>query len=115
MATALQQEDTVPHGGRVEAMFARDMLRPEHRYLRTPLVALITAGKLPKPALKDYAVMRWSFQAHATPALMLSHAAYLQGDHVRHLLENMYDEIMRPDDEGEHPGLWVRFAKGLGA
>jgi len=115
MATALQREETAQPGGRVEAMFARDMLRPEHRYLRTPLVALITAGKLPKPALKDYAVMRWSFQAHATPALMLSHAAYLQGDHVRHLLENMYDEIMRPDDEGEHPGLWVRFAKGLGA
>jgi len=89
--------------------------RPEHRYLRTPLVGLITSGKLPVPALKEYAVMRWSFQAHAVPAMMLSHAAYLQGDAVLHLLENCYDEIMRPHDAGEHPGLWVRFAKNLGA
>lgn len=89
--------------------------RPEHRYLRTPLVELITSGRLPRPALKDYAVMRWSFQAHAQPAMLLSHAAYLRGDDVHHLLENCYDEIMRPKGEGEHPGLWVRFAKGLGA
>ena len=94
---------------------ARDIARPEHRYLKTPMVQLITSGRLPKAALKDYAVMRWSFQAHAEPKMMLSHAAYLKGEDVRHLLENTYDEIMRPDDEGEHPGLWVRFAKRLGA
>ncbi len=92
-----------------------DIKRPEHRYLRTPLVNLITSGRLPKVALKDFALMRWSFQAHAEPKMMLSHAAYLRGDDVHHLLENTYDEIMRPDDEGDHPGLWVRFAKNLGA
>ncbi|MBM3488058.1 MAG: hypothetical protein FJX67_15735 [Alphaproteobacteria bacterium] len=114
MATALDlRKATAPRD--IDTILAADLKRPEHRYLRTPLVALITAGRLPKPALKDYAILRWSFQAHATPALMLSHAAYLTGAHVHHLLENMYDEIMRPNDEGEHPGLWVRFAKGLGA
>jgi pyrroloquinoline quinone (PQQ) biosynthesis protein C len=92
-----------------------DLKRPEHRYLGTPLVRLITSGRLPKAALKDYALMRWSFQAHAEPKMMLSHAAYMKGGDIQHLLENTYDEIMRPDDEGEHPGLWVRFAKNLGA
>ena len=92
-----------------------DIRRPEHRYLGTPLVRLITSGKLPKAALKDFALMRWSFQAHAEPKMMLSHAAYMRGEDVHHLLENTYDEIMRPEDEGEHPGLWVRFAKNLGA
>jgi len=92
-----------------------DIRRPEHRYLGTPLVRLITSGKLPKAALKDFALMRWPFQAHAEPKMMLSHAAYMRGEDVHHLLENTYDEIMRPEDEGEHPGLWVRFAKNLGA
>ena len=92
-----------------------DIKRPEHRYLGTPLVRLITSGRLPKAALKDFALMRWSFQAHAEPKMMLSHAAYMRGEDVQHLLENTYDEIMRPENEGEHPGLWVRFAKNLGA
>jgi len=99
----------------IAAHMARDIARPEHRYLKTPLVRLITSGRLPKAALKDYAVMRWSFQAHAEPKMMLAHAAYMRGGDVQHLLENTYDEIMRPDDEGEHPGLWVRFARNLGA
>jgi pyrroloquinoline quinone (PQQ) biosynthesis protein C len=92
-----------------------DADRPEHRYLGTPLLELLTSGKLPKAALKDYAVMRWAFQAHANPAMMLSHAAHLQGDEVGHLLENAYDEIFRLAGEGDHPGLWVQFAKLLGA
>lgn len=92
-----------------------DADRPEHRYLGTPLLEQLTSGRLPKQALKDYAVQRWSFQAHANPAMMLSHAAYLQGDDVQHLLENAYDEIFRLAGEGDHPGLWVQFAKLLGA
>ena len=99
----------------ISQYFARDLERPENRYLRTPLVALITSGRLPKAALKDYAVLRWSFQAHANPAMMLSHAAFLRGDDVEHLLENVYDEIFRPKGEGDHPGLWVQFALRLGA
>lgn len=102
-------------GARVAEQFERDIERPENRYLRTPLVALITSGKLPKAALKDYAVLRWSFQAHANPAMMLSHASFLRGDDVRHLLDNVYDEIFRPKGEGDHPGLWVQFALRLGA
>ena len=66
-------------------------------------------------ALKDYAIQRWAFQAHANPAMMLSHAAFLEGDDVEHLLENAYDEIFRLAGEGDHPGLWVQFAKLLGA
>ena len=92
-----------------------DLERPENRYLTTPLVRLITSGELPRPALKDYAVLRWPFQAHADPAMMLSHACFLSGHHVHHLLENVYDEIFRPKGEGDHPGLWVDFALRLGA
>ena len=47
--------------------------------------------------------------------MMLSHAAFLEGDDVGHLLENAYDEIFRLAGEGDHPGLWVQFAKLLGA
>ena len=60
-------------------------------------------------------MQRWAFQAHANPAMMLSHAAFLEGEDVEHLLENAYDEIFRLAGEGDHPGLWVQFAKLLGA
>lgn len=92
-----------------------DADRPEHRYLGSRLLELLTSGELPKAALKDYAIERWAFQAHANPAMMLSHAAFLEGDDVAHLLENAYDEIFRLAGEGDHPGLWVQFAKLLGA
>jgi pyrroloquinoline quinone (PQQ) biosynthesis protein C len=92
-----------------------DAERPEHRYLGSPLLEYLTSGALPREALKDYAVLRWAFQAHANPAMMLSHAAFLEGDDVEHLLENAYDEIFRLAGEGDHPGLWVQFAKLLGA
>jgi pyrroloquinoline quinone (PQQ) biosynthesis protein C len=92
-----------------------DADRPEHRYLGSELLRYLTSGKLPREALKDYAVLRWAFQAHAYPAMMLSHAAFLEGEDVQHLLENAYDEIFRLAGEGDHPGLWVQFAKLLGA
>ena len=92
-----------------------DADRPEHRYLGSELLRYLTSGKLPKEALKDYAVLRWAFQAHANPAMMLSHAAFLEGEDVEHLLENAYDEIFRLAGEGDHPGLWVQFAQLLGA
>ena len=92
-----------------------DADRPEHRYLGSELLLYLTSGKLPREALKDYAVLRWAFQAHAYPAMMLSHAAFLEGEDVQHLLENAYDEIFRLAGEGDHPGLWVQFAKLLGA
>ncbi len=94
---------------------AEDLQRPEHRYINTPLLKELTSGTLPKESIRDYAVLRWPFQAHAVPAMMLSHACYLQGEDVVHLLENVYDEIFRPSGEGDHPGLWVQFCKKLGA
>ncbi|HVL55324.1 MAG TPA: iron-containing redox enzyme family protein [Burkholderiaceae bacterium] len=98
-----------------EAAIQADLQRTEHRYLRTPLLEELTSGSLPKESIKDYAILRWAFQAHANPAMMLSHACFLLGDDVEHLLENVYDEIFRPKGEGDHPGLWVEFAKRLGA
>ena len=80
--TALAEPVATPRDPTIMDHFAADLERPENRYLRTPLVALITAGRLPKAALKDYAVLRWSFQAHANPAMMLSHASFLRGDAV---------------------------------
>jgi pyrroloquinoline quinone (PQQ) biosynthesis protein C len=99
----------------VYEILGQDFLRPENRYLNTPLVRLITSGRLPAPALKDYAVLRWPFQARADLAMMISHVAYLEGDDARHLLENAFDEILRPAGDGDHPGLWVQFAMRLGA
>jgi pyrroloquinoline quinone (PQQ) biosynthesis protein C len=96
-------------------LLKEDMQRPENRYLESPLVRLITSGRLPKPALKDYAVLRWSFQAHADLAMMLSHASFLRGEDAGGLLENTFDEILRPKGEGDHPSLWVHFALSVGA
>ena len=53
-----------PSAGAYEIL-GRDLLRPENRYLNVPLVRLITSGRLPRGALKDYAVLRWPFQAGA--------------------------------------------------
>jgi pyrroloquinoline quinone (PQQ) biosynthesis protein C len=92
-----------------------DMQRPHNRYLNAPIVRLITSGQLPKAAIKDYAVLRWPFQAHADLAMMMSHAAFLRGEDAGHLLENAFDEILRPTGEGDHPSLWVHFAKAVGA
>jgi pyrroloquinoline quinone (PQQ) biosynthesis protein C len=93
----------------------QDMQLPHNRYLNSPLVRLITSGRLPRPAVKDYAVLRWSFQAHADLAMMLSHAAFLRGEDAGRLLENAFDEILRPAGEGDHPSLWVQFALAVGA
>jgi len=92
-----------------------DMARSENRYLNTPLVRLITTGQLPREALKDYALLRWPFQARADLPMMLSHAPYMRDQDAMHLLENAYDEILRPKGEGDHPTLWVQFALRLGA
>jgi len=62
-----------------------DADRPEHRYLGSELLEYLTSGKLPREALKDYAILRWAFQAHANPAMMLSHAAFLEGEDVEQL------------------------------
>jgi len=91
-----------------------DMQRPHNRYLNSPLVRLITSGKLPKAAIKDYAVLRWPFQANADLAMMISHAAFLRGEDAGGLLENAFDEILRPAGEGDHPSLWVQFALAVG-
>lgn len=96
-------------------ILGRDFCRPENRYLNTPLVRLITSGRLPREALKDYAILRWPFQDRADLAMMLSHVAFLEGHDASHLLENAFDEILRPSGEGDHPGLWIQFARRLGA
>jgi hypothetical protein len=101
--------------GGVYAILGADLLRPENRYLNVPLIRLVTAGRLPKAALTDYAILRWPFQARADLAMMISHVAFLAGDDAHHLLENAFDEILRPPGEGDHPGLWVQFARRLGA
>jgi pyrroloquinoline-quinone synthase len=92
-----------------------DMQQPHNRYLNSPIVRLITSGQLPKAAIRDYAVLRWPFQAHADLAMMISHAAFLRGGDAGHLLENAFDEILRPTGEGDHPSLWVQFALAVGA
>jgi pyrroloquinoline-quinone synthase len=92
-----------------------DMRLPHNRYINAPLVRLICNHRLPAAAIKDFAILRWSFQAHASLAMMLAHASFLRGEDAFSLLENAFDEIMRPKGQGDHPSLWVTFAKGCGA
>src|SRR6516164_10161532 len=77
----------VAGGTTIVDLLKRDMERPHNRYLNSPLVRLITSGQLPRAAIKDYAVLRWPFQAHADLAMMISHAAFLRGEDAGHLLE----------------------------
>lgn len=98
-----------------KAQLEHDMELPHNRYIRSPLLRLIHEGRLPREAVKDFAIQRWPFQANASLAMMLSHAAFLDAGDVHHLLANAFDEIMRPPGEGDHPSLWVRFAKCTGA
>src|SRR5438552_19044515 len=90
---AVAERASTPPAPTIMEHFAADLERPENRYLRTPLVALITSGKAPNAALKDYAVLGWSSQAQANPAMMLTHAAFLRGDAVEHQLETDHAEI----------------------
>jgi pyrroloquinoline quinone (PQQ) biosynthesis protein C len=92
-----------------------DMELPHNRYINSPLLQLIFAGRLPREAVKDFALYRWTFQARADLAMMLAHSSYLEGRDAAHLLGNAYDEILRPRGEGDHPSLWWRFAKSCGA
>jgi pyrroloquinoline quinone (PQQ) biosynthesis protein C len=92
-----------------------DMQLPHNRYINTPLVQMICNHRLPHAAIKDFAVFRWSFQANANLAMMLAHASFLRGEDAFYLLENAFDEIMRPKGQGDHPSLWVTFAKACGA
>jgi hypothetical protein len=90
--------------GGIYEILGRDLARPENRYLSVPLIRLITSGRLPEEALKDYAILRWPFQARADLPMMITHVAFLEGDDAHPLLENAFDEILRPPGEGDHPG-----------
>ena len=103
-------------GVSVEKRLEEDIERAENRYLRASLVTLITSGRLPRAALKDYAVLRWPFQAHADPAMMLSHAGVPAAATTSATCwKTSTTRSFRPKGEGDHPGLWVQFAERLGA
>jgi pyrroloquinoline quinone (PQQ) biosynthesis protein C len=93
----------------------QDMKLPHNRYINAPLVRMICNRTLPAAAIKDFAIFRWSFQARANLGMMLAHASFLRGEDAFPLLENAFDEIMRPKGQGDHPSLWVTFAKACGA
>ncbi|HLI28714.1 MAG TPA: iron-containing redox enzyme family protein [Chloroflexota bacterium] len=97
------------------ALLHADMELPHNRYLNSPLLQAIDAGVLPREAIKDFALWRWPFQAHADLAMMLAHSSFLEARDAAHLLSNAYDEILRPKGEGDHPSLWWRFARACGA
>ena len=101
--------------GEFKDILHRDLELVHNRYIRSPLLGLIHHGRLPEEAIKDFAIQRWPFQAHASLAMMLSHACFLEAKDIRSLLANAYDEILRPPGQGDHPSLWVRFAKCRGA
>ena len=65
--------------GGIYEILGRDLARPENRYLSVPLIRLITSGRLPKEALKDYAILRWPFQARADLPMMITHVAFYGG------------------------------------
>jgi len=82
-----------------------------HGMLNHPFYQTWTMGKLSKTALREYAKQYYHF-VQAFPTFLSATHANTPGLAVRQeLLENLIEEER---GEGNHPGLWVKFAESLG-
>ncbi len=81
-----------------------------HRLLTHPFYRAWTEGTLTTADLATYAVQYWR-QVQAFPGYLETIAGRLPHGRVRSIVEgNLSDER-----DGDHPGLWLRFAETVGA
>jgi pyrroloquinoline-quinone synthase len=83
----------------------------ERNLLLHPFYQAWTRGKLPRPALRDYAQQYYHHVA-AFPTYLSALHAHTEDQQVRrHILSNLMDEEA---GDPNHPELWLRFAKSTG-
>ena len=88
-----------------------DRLIEENRMLNHPFYQHWNSGELSRTALQEYAKQYYHF-VHAFPTFLSATHANTPTLSVRQeLLENLIEEER---GEGNHPGLWARFALSLG-
>jgi pyrroloquinoline-quinone synthase len=82
-----------------------------HQMLNHPFYQTWTMGKLPARALREYAKQYYHFVMAFPTLLSATHANTPHLAVRQELLENLIEEER---GDGNHPGLWVKFAQALG-
>ena len=83
----------------------------KHKMLNHPFYQTWNMGKLSQEALREYAKQYYHFVQAFPTFLSATHANTPQLSVRQELLENLIEEER---GEGNHPGLWIKFAKSLG-
>lgn len=87
-----------------------DEATSDHRILEHPFYQAWAEGTLTLDDLGLYATQYWR-QVEAFPGYLETLSARLDGTPAKEIVtENLRDEV-----EGDHPGLWLDFADGVGA
>ncbi len=88
-----------------------DAVIKKHQMLDHPFYQTWTMGKLPAVALREYAKQYYHFVMAFPTLLSATHANTPHLSVRQELLENLIEEER---GDGNHPGLWMKFAKALG-
>ena len=83
----------------------------EHKMLNHPFYTTWNMGKLSREALREYAKQYYHFVQAFPTLLSATHANTPHLTVRQELLENLIEEER---GEGNHPGLWMKFARSLG-
>ena len=90
---------------------ALDAIIGQNKMLNHPFYQTWNMGKLSREALRGYAKQYYHFVQAFPRFLSATHANTPQLSVRQELLENLIEEER---GEGNHPGLWTRFAEALG-
>jgi len=88
-----------------------DNVIKQNSMLNHPFYQTWTMGKLSREALREYAKQYYHFVQAFPTLLSATHANTPHLSVRQELLENLLEEER---GEGNHPGLWIKFAESLG-
>ena len=88
-----------------------DTVIAENKMLDHPFYQTWTMGKLSREALREYAKQYYHFVQAFPTLLSATHANTPHLSVRQELLENLIEEER---GDGNHPGLWIKFAESLG-
>ncbi len=88
-----------------------DAIIKQHQMLDHPFYQAWNMGKLSREALREYAKQYYNFVQAFPTYLSATHANTPHLTVRQELLENLIEEER---GEGNHPGLWMKFAESLG-
>src|ERR1700730_12189759 len=95
-----------------EFLNALDALVAEKHLLKHPFYRLWSEGNLTREHLREYAISYYPHVAAFPRYVSGVHAQCADAALRQELLENLIEEERGPDN---HPALWRRFARALGA